>query len=76
MNKKDKWKEQKLDELETEARKIIKRIEVARGETAYWQSRGWAALKRCTLDLNAVGVDIRNGFYKSPAFINRAKETT
>ena len=57
------WKEAKIDELEVEARRLLKRIKDARSEADWQSSKAWAALKRATLDLNAVGVDIRQGYW-------------
>ena len=58
------WKEAKLDELEAEANRLLKRIKDARENPGeFYHSKAWAALKRATLDLNSVGVDIRQGYW-------------
>ncbi len=67
------WKQQTLDELEQEVRRLASRIEEARKDTEYTPSRNWAAVKRATLDVNAVGAKLRRGWW---AYLEEQRNTS
>jgi mRNA-degrading endonuclease RelE of RelBE toxin-antitoxin system len=58
------WKLKILDELEQEVQRLSARIVEARKDVMYARSRNWAAVKRATLDVNAVGARLRKGQYR------------
>lgn len=58
-----KTKEKYLQELRLEAHRVLERISEAEAELKQqWPSnKGWAAVKRATLEFNRVAVEIRKG---------------
>lgn len=61
------WKRSKLDQLEVECSRVMQAIRKSRRESyligADYRGKEFAALKRATLDLNRVGVEIRKGYW-------------
>lgn len=60
----EQWKLARLEELRTEATRLVARIDAAKKTAAFSPCRNWAAVGRASLDLNQVGARLRAGYYR------------